>query len=110
MGKFANVYMPSDYMKWKERAAEVAKGQERLPPAELLTRPVTVEIVTNSTKPKTSKLTMPGPDVDNYAKSVLDALTESKCWWADDKQVRSLTITKAWAEGEPGITVKVTYE
>lgn len=46
-------------------------------------------------QPKATKLLLPKPDVDNYAKAVLDSL--NKKLWEDDSQVRTLKVTKAWA-------------
>lgn len=48
-------------------------------------------------KPKTSKLTFPRGDVDNYAKAPLDALT-TKEYWADDDLVTGLFTAKRFAE------------
>ena len=39
----------------------------------------------------------PKPDVDNLAKSVLDALNGVA--WVDDSQVEELLVTKVWGEG-----------
>lgn len=50
-------------------------------------------------KPMTSK-----PDVDNVAKSILDAL--NKLAWDDDAQVYKVFVTKVWG-WEPCITVTV---
>ena len=112
LGRYAQVYMPSEYSTWKDKAVEMLRGAERLPPDELLARPVTVDMTVLAPKPKTSKLNLPRPDVDNYAKAALDALTQSDCWWVDDTQVRQLRVSKQWADpGEaPGISFTVTYE
>lgn len=59
-------------------------------------------------RPKTTKLTVPRPDVDNFAKAVLDAMNGIVL--ADDRQVVELVATKAWAAvGEEG-RVEVTIE
>lgn len=61
-------------------------------------------------KPKTSKLSTPRGDVDNYLKSIMDAMTKGKCW-DDDDQVVMVAATKRFADvGEqPGFNVNV-YE
>ena len=47
------------------------------------------------TKPKTGKLEYPRGDVDNYGKSVLDAMTQSGIW-QDDSLVAKLTLEKGY--------------
>lgn len=110
IGKFASAYMPREYMDWKARAAELVRGVT-VPPAAFLDRPVRVDMVVRPPKAKTSKLPFPTPDVDNYAKAVLDAMTDSGCWWSDDKQVLDLRVRKEWASPEngPGTEVTVTF-
>jgi Holliday junction resolvase RusA-like endonuclease len=52
-------------------------------------------------QPKKTILDRPQPDVDNYAKAVLDAC--NGIVWNDDIQVASLAIVKQWApRGKPG--------
>lgn len=52
-------------------------------------------------QPKKTILERPKPDVDNYAKAVLDAC--NGLVWHDDEQVSSLTVIKEWApKGEQG--------
>lgn len=108
-GKFASVYHPADYTKWKEALVNEALNAQGIP-EEPLAGALVVTIHTYVTPPKTTKLTHPGPDVDNYAKGVLDALTQSKAIWADDKQVVDLRITKRWcdlAQPDPGFEVLI---
>lgn len=62
----------------------------------MLDGPVSVVVQVVCTKPRTSKLDMPRQDVDNFAKSVLDALTKAGAW-LDDAQVARLTIEKRFA-------------
>lgn len=109
IGKFASAYMPREYVSWKDRAVESVRGVNDRP-SEPLTGPVAVTIRVLAARPKTSKLTHPGPDVDNYAKGVLDAITQSERWWEDDKQVVCLSVSKDWAvEPEvPGMEVTIT--
>ena len=63
--------------------------------------PLAVRVGCYVTRPKTTKLQYPKPDVDNYAKAILDQLNE--VLWEDDKQIIDLSITKQWAKpGEEG--------
>lgn len=67
-----------------------------------------VEVVCRVKKPKTTKLTCPRGDVDNFAKSVLDSF--NGIIWDDDKNIVRLIVQKEWAaegtEGNFSITVK----
>lgn len=58
-------------------------------------------------RPKTTKLIAPKPDVDNYAKGVLDAITKDGRFWHDDSQVLDLTASKRWTLGAPHIEVTI---
>jgi len=110
-GKFASAYMPRGYEVWKDRAVECVRGVNNIP-SEQLPGPCTVDLKVIAARPKTTKLTHPAPDVDNYAKAVLDAITQSERWWKDDKQVVRLTVSKTWANADevPGIEVTITHE
>ncbi len=108
-GKFASIYQPREYMAWKEELAEVVRGVNDFPGSPL-TGPLTVSVVARVEKPRTSKLKHPAPDVDNYVKGVLDAITDSGRFWVDDKQVCDLRIVKRWADPDtvPGFEVTIT--
>jgi Holliday junction resolvase RusA-like endonuclease len=54
-----------------------------------------VQLLCLATKPKTSKLFCPKPDVDNFAKSILDGA--NGILWEDDSQIIDLQVAKAWA-------------
>lgn len=66
-----------------------------------------VEIV--ASRPKTTKLPFPKPDVDNYFKAVTDAATGSV--WADDWQIQKASVEKRWAKkGEtPHVRLQVKW-
>ena len=101
-------YYPAKYSKWKEFfSAELRRVVE----AERIVKssgPIEVRLVLSATRPRTSKLDFPRPDVDNYAKSVLDA--SNKILWDDDSQIIHLHITKLWAPTKcpPQIIIFVT--
>lgn len=89
---FASIYSPAEYKKWQEDASGQLIPQIDHEPIQ---GDVTVGIIITARRPKTSKLLRPKPDVDNYAKAVLDAMTKAGVW-LDDSQIGSLAITKRW--------------
>lgn len=95
-------YSPKEYKAWQEKVAQ----HLRTVAGHLFEGPVEVVVECYVLRPKTTKLPAPKPDVDNYAKGVLDAITKDGRFWTDDSQVVSLTVTKAWAE-ETGIYVTI---
>lgn len=93
-GKFAHAYYPASYKKWR------AEFLEKLPEeggTTGFTVPVHVFVTFVCTKPRTTKLLTPKGDIDNYIKSVLDALTDAAVW-DDDKLVETIHATKRFAE------------
>jgi Holliday junction resolvase RusA-like endonuclease len=103
------VYHPADYTKFKANLTETVRAQNDRPPAPL-TGPLTVSVVVLVEKARTSKLAHPTPDVDNYAKGVLDAITAAEIYWVDDKQIVELNIIKRWTDdgAAPGYHVSLT--
>jgi Holliday junction resolvase RusA-like endonuclease len=105
IGKFASAYMPKNY---KDHTEELVKQlrQIKCQPRDCL---LDVDLVFWCRKPKTSKLLAPKPDVDNYAKTVMDAITKAGNLWLDDTQVARVTAEKRWApdEGHVGYSVAI---
>lgn len=110
-GGFASTYNPREYTAWKERAAELIRDVLKEPLGERV-GDFRLTLVVQAQRPKTTKLSRPKPDVDNYAKGVLDAITDADRLWEDDYQVSTLTVTKRWApEGEePGVHITIIPE
>lgn len=102
-GRFATAYTPKPYRTWQE---EAAAALALIPFEGPIEGPVEVELMFFALKPKTSKLTHPRPDIDNYEKSILDALTKDGRFWVDDSQVVSLSASKAWGE-RPGHDITI---
>jgi Holliday junction resolvase RusA-like endonuclease len=105
IGKFASAYMPKEYKDHTEKLVEQIKMINRQPSD----GPVAVDIVYWCRKPRTSKLAYPKPDIDNYEKTLLDAVTKAGNVWLDDSQVVSVTHRKAWApeDGHVGYSVSI---
>lgn len=53
-------------------------------------------------KPKSSKLSRPRGDIDNYLKAILDAVTK-KGYWLDDDEIVHLTATKQFSSSKDGL-------
>lgn len=68
---------------------------------------VSVDIMCWVEPPAKSKLIVPKPDADNYAKAVLDGM--NKLVITDDSLVAPVTCNKAWAApGQGRIVVRIT--
>lgn len=101
--KFGKQFVHTYYAGAYKTFLEQAKGAllERVPLEGLLE----VSIDCYVEKPKTSKRSTPRGDVDNYAKGVLDVLTDRK-FWGDDDQVVALQVTKSFSD-RPRIEVTI---
>ena len=103
VSKFGHAYFSGPYKAFKEICQTdvpeaLPEGHE---PSEAALR---VDVECYVTRPKTTKLDFPKPDVDNYAKAILDACNGHL--WVDDKQIKALYVTKDWANpGEDGYFV-----
>lgn len=85
-------YYPAKYKAWMKYADEAIPAQDHTKPAHV--RVVLAFVVS---KARTSKLTRPTGDIDNYMKAILDALTK-KQFWKDDVDIVEVTATKRFAE------------
>lgn len=99
-----SVYSPPKYKEWQKEAAEALRAVH--PPVRFES-PVLIEVTCFVRRPKTSKLLIPKPDVDNYAKGVLDAITKDGRFWSDDTEVSDLISRKRWTTGDPHVAVTI---
>lgn len=104
----ASIYNPSEYKQWLADAEEQLINQIDTEIPYPLVGDLEVTIVVTVQRPKTSKLLRPKPDVDNYAKAVLDAITKAGIW-EDDSQVGALHVHKQWG-GEDSIAIEITVK
>ena len=97
-------YYPAKYKAWMQYADEAIPQQDHTRPAH-----VRVELAFVVSKARTSKLTRPTGDIDNYMKAILDALTK-KQFWKDDVDIVEVSATKRFTrEGEEPHTTVVIY-
>jgi Holliday junction resolvase RusA-like endonuclease len=97
--------MPASYKVYQKAI------KEALPPSppEPLMGELTIQIECVCKPVAKSKFTTPMGDVDNFAKGVMDTMTDCG-WWGDDRQITSLLVTKRFPEaGEtPHINVLIS--
>jgi Holliday junction resolvase RusA-like endonuclease len=103
VGKFGTYYEKA-YSAWKSEC----QRQLAVASTKSFSGPVAAHVEIICQRPKTTKLSAPKGDVDNYVKGVLDGATQAGVW-TDDSQVEVLIATKRWAEpGEdPGAVVHI---
>lgn len=99
----ATIYSPKEYQEWQMVAAAALQSVPAFP----VDGPCKVSVLCEVARPKTTKLPHPKWDVDNAAKSILDAITKDGRFWSDDSQVAHLTVEKRWAEAS-SISVEIT--
>jgi len=86
-------YIAKPYKAWLDAANKYLKTVSvRIPPQHL-----TVHAEFVCTRARTSKLTTPKGDIDNYLKAPLDAITHAGLW-EDDKWITTVVATKRFAE------------
>lgn len=111
-GRYPTVYNDRKYKEWRAQAVpkliEIASTEDFRAVRE---SPVEIETEAIAARPKTTKLVAPKWDIDNVEKGLWDAITKSKGWWKDDKQIVHNRTTKRWAEeGEtPGYLVTIRF-
>lgn len=96
-------YHAKPYKNWLKQAEEHLQSEDFRASAGHLR----VHVAIIATRARTSKLTTPKGDADNYAKAALDALTHAGIW-PDDKWVVDLRTTKRFAR--PGECARTEVE
>lgn len=109
-GNWTRTYYAGKYKDFLQEDGPVAlaaalEGEPRCSDSLPYSSPVALYAEFHVRKPKTTKLPAPLPDVDNYAKALLDILQPTVL--ADDKHVVKLYAFKQWAEDEPCIKVTI---
>lgn len=94
-GRFPHAYYPAAYKQW-QKAFVKALG----PVGFRFEAPVSLWVEFGVHRPRTSKLVVPKPDIDNYLKALLDGLTAAGVW-KDDTQVSRVRASKLFVTG-PG--------
>lgn len=87
-----STYYGKNYTQWMKDADEVIETS-----LSTITYPCVVVVDQIVKKPKTSKLSFPRGDVDNYAKAPLDAMTKKE-YWTDDNLILGMYAAKRFAE------------
>lgn len=94
VGRWGTYYAPT-YKRWKAEAAELLRPYWGTDTATMDAVYVYVEAVAK--RPQKLTKQYPHPDVDNYVKAALDAITGAGVIWGDDKQVVMLFAYKRYA-------------
>lgn len=98
VSKFGTYY-PKTYKNWMKDAAALL--QPFWNKADPVSDPVFVKVHAVVKRPQRLTRVLPRPDVDNFAKAALDAITKAQLIWMDDDQVQVLHATKRYArQGE----------
>lgn len=109
-GRFAVAYTDRKYREWLDAAEEELRTLlTDLPKGWDTSAPVRLTINFNVLKPKTSKLIYPKPDLDNYEKAFMDAVTQAEGFWDDDCQVVQLNSAKNFVLNEDQVGIDFTF-
>lgn len=113
-GKFVHIYTPDTAEEWKSKVRKLSA--ERI--STKIKTPVYVDMAFHIERPKfhfrkngtlksTEYWVSKKPDVDNFAKAVMDAMTDAGVW-EDDSLVVMLSVSKRYAnERQEGCLIQV---
>jgi Holliday junction resolvase RusA-like endonuclease len=101
-----HAFTPAKSAAYRTRCALFLRNEHCNRPA--LAGAVRVTLTVYRERPKSNGDEWPAvrPDIDNYAKQVIDALMDAGVL-RDDGQVCGLHATKFWSRGKPGVDVTV---
>jgi len=99
-------YYNKTYKAWKETAERSLQPGTLHLDADI---PLIVIVRVIVRRPKSTKLTTPRGDLDNYVKAPLDVITKVGGYWKDDTQVVSIISWKrfAWEDEPPRTEVEI---
>lgn len=107
VSKFGTYYPKRHKAFQSEALALLSEMRERGDlPGVLMTGRLRVRVIFNVTKPKTTKLSSPRGDIDNYCKILMDCC--NGLVWEDDHQVVSVCAVKQFTSREGWIELWVT--
>jgi Holliday junction resolvase RusA-like endonuclease len=103
VSQHVGVYYLKTYSTWMKQAAlHLPQGEPAFPSGRVIA--LAEHFVQ---RPKTTRLSAPRGDVDNYLKATLDAVTKCKAVWSDDDQVALVIGTKQFTVEDPHTQILV---
>ena len=96
-------YYTGTYKEFREQARPIIK--EVLKDWKPTEDPLMVYVEVFPTRPRTSKLDHPRPDIDNFVKAIFDLCNGTV--WKDDSQIIYMEANKAWAKNDGYFTVEI---
>ena len=97
-------YYAEPYRSFKDSMREAAMRAQAVCLSGLLEASIRIYC----TRPKTTKLLVPRPDTDNFAKAVMDGMNE--VMYDDDSQIADLYVSKRWAPPGKSGWIEVSLE
>lgn len=89
----------------------VTEAPKQIPPSDVYFdkgTAVDVDVIFFLPRPQKPANDYPVGDIDNYVKSILDAITKNGTYWHDDAQVVNLTATKYYTTDDPRVVVQIS--
>jgi Holliday junction resolvase RusA-like endonuclease len=104
VGKIGMTYYPKEFQDYYADIGRQLPATDSTP----IEGPVKVLVSFVVSRPKTTSLPVPKPDIDNFQKALFDAITHAGIW-KDDSQVAKVEAEKRWtAPGEePHIEIEI---
>ena len=96
VSKHGHAYFTGAYKQFRKDMIDVAEAV--LGEFKPLQGPLSVDLELYVCKPKTTKLSSPRGDIDNFTKAVFDSL--NGILWDDDRQIEKHYVVKCWT-GSP---------